>query len=406
MNLGFRLNASVFELANNFVLLESMGTTSEPQRPQEVTGSLNGMLEESSPYQNISYARNSEGYTAAKTYKTAIYILGWYIFSMSISIYNKWMFGSGLGFKFPIFITAFHQFCLFLLGLFVLYFNPALRPSHGEVSAPPISRLFQIAPTVYMKQILPCSITSAGDIGLSNLSIMVVSLSLYTMLKTLSLIFVLIFGLLFKLEVFHWRLVVIVVIMTLSVVMMVAKPPTDDDSDNSAFGITLVLLASLISGLRWSFTQILLKNNPHTPNSIATIFYLSPAMCAILFIIGLIFEGWSEFLVAPIWEIKGTFVTIGLMIVPGILAFMMTLCEFKLLQVSQVITLSVAGIFKELLTIILSSIIFGDRLSTLNIIGLIITFMDILWYNWFRYNQAKIEHHYTPLSREVELRNF
>ena len=48
---------------------------------------------------------------------------------------------------------------------------------------------------------------------------------------------------------------------------------------------------------------------------------------------------------------------------------MMTLCEFKLLTVAQVITLSVAGIFKELLTIILSSIIFGDKLSLINILG-------------------------------------
>lgn len=64
---------------------------------------------------------------------------------------------------------------------------------------------------------------------------------------------------------------------------------------------------------------------------------------------------------------------------------MMTLCEFKLLTVAQVITLSVAGIFKELLTIILSSIIFGDKLSFINVLGLLLTFADILWYNYYRY---------------------
>ena len=87
------------------------------------------------------------------------------------------------------------------------------------------------------------------------------------------------------------------------------------------------------------------------------------------------------------------------MIIPGVLAFMMTLCEFKLLTVAQVITLSVAGIFKELLTIILSSIIFGDKLSLINILGLILTFMDILWYNYYRYYEN--EDHNNGNSKSV-----
>ncbi|RCK65599.1 putative transporter C22E12.01 [Candida viswanathii] len=147
----------------------------------------------------------------------------------------------------------------------------------------------------------------------------------------------------------------------------------------------MVLLASMLSGLRWSFTQILLKKNAYTPNSISTIFYVSPGMCIILFFLGLIIEGWTNFTSSEIWVTKGLFTTILLLIIPGILAFMMTLCEFKLLTVAQVITLSVAGIFKELLTIILSSIIFGDKLSFVNVLGLLLTFADILWYNYYRY---------------------
>lgn len=136
---------------------------------------------------------------------------------------------------------------------------------------------------IYLRQIFPCSIASAGDIGLSNVSISMITLSLYTMLKTSSLMFVLIFGLLFKLEKFNWRLIVIVMIMTVSVVMMTDKPDEElNQENNSSMGIIMVILASMLSGLRWSFTQILLKNS-YTPNSISTIFYVSPGMCLILF---------------------------------------------------------------------------------------------------------------------------
>lgn len=335
-------------------------------------------------------------------YKTGLYILGWYFFSMSISIYNKWMFGDGLNFKFPIIITSFHQLCLFVLSSLVLYFNPSMRPSHTTEHSiggfKGYKKMFHINWLVYVKQFIPCSIASAGDIGLSNVSIIYISLSLYTMLKTSSLMFVLIFGLLFKLEKFNWRLIIIVMIMTFSVLMMVS-PNHQDQQQNNSFGVFLVLLASVMSGLRWSFTQLLLKNNPHTPNTITTIFYLSPSMSLGLFIIGLMVEGGNNFINSTIWEVKGIFQTIILMIIPGILAFMMTLSEFKLLKVSQVITLSIAGIFKELLTIVISSFIFGDRLSWINIIGLVITFIDILWYNWFRFTETT----YKPVS--IEMRN-
>ena len=184
--------------------------------------------------------------------------------------------------------------------------------------------------------------------------------------------------------------------------MMTDKPElgsSSSSSSSSSVGIFMVLMASMLSGLRWSFTQILLKKNPYTPNSISTIFYISPGMCIILFSLGLIFEGWTNFINSEIWITKGLFTTIILLIIPGVLAFMMTLCEFKLLTVAQVITLSVAGIFKELLTIILSSIIFGDKLSLINILGLILTFMDILWYNYYRYYEN--EDHNNGNSKSV-----
>ncbi|CAK7911772.1 hypothetical protein CAAN3_13S01068 [[Candida] anglica] len=375
--------------------------------------------------------------------EAAVYIAGWYLFSLSISIYNKWMFGPSLDFHFPIIITAFHQLCLLVLSTGVLYVWPRFRPGAANVAAvaaplasagagagagatgpssasssptsstPPPSVLAAAPPRsflascripwlVYLVHIVPCSLASAGDIGFSNVSFKYISLSLYTMLKTSSLMFVLLFGLLFRLEKFRWNLIIIVAVMTVSVLMMVSSPGEDASASadpdaaaaaaataGAATGITLVLAASVMSGLRWSFTQLLLKHNEHTSNSIATIFYLSPAMSAILFAMGLVFEGWGNFLASPIWHLKGVLTTVVLMVVPGVMAFMMTVCEFKLLSVAPVITLSVAGIFKELLTILLSALIFGDRLSWLNCLGLVLTFVDIIWYNYYRYSQKE-----------------
>ncbi|KAI5949280.1 hypothetical protein KGF54_005515 [Candida jiufengensis] len=351
-----------------------------------------------------------------QTIQATLYILGWYFFSLSISLYNKWMFGSlGLNFKFPILVTSFHQLCLFLLSFVILFVNSSLRPLKNSYKG---GNFFKFSKTMLfvdfkfiLVNILPCSVASAGDIGLSNFAISLISLSLYTMLKTSSLIFVLIFGLIFKLEKFNWRLIIIVLVMCGSVIMMVDKPEPlkEDDSvelieeKNSKFGIILVIFASLLSGLRWSFTQILLKKNPYTSNPISTIFYISPIMSIVLFVLGLIIEGWGPFIESNIWEKFGIFKSIILLIIPGILAFFMTLCEFKLLKIAQIITLSIAGIFKELLTIILSFLIFGDKLNFINILGLIITFSDILWYNYYRYKQNEVEGYEKLSSGESDL---
>ncbi|KAK6454243.1 triose-phosphate transporter family-domain-containing protein [Scheffersomyces xylosifermentans] len=376
------------------------------------------MIHESSP--SRSAHRRSVSQQAqlqarqSKTIEATIYISGWYFFSLSISIYNKWMFGTGLDFKFPILITSFHQFCLMVLSSLVLYFRPGLRPaiSNNTINNNNINNnnsilnnnnasdkkdssnvgfleflmSFRMDPSTYIQQIYPCSLASAGDIGLSNVSFKFISLSLYTMLKTSSLMFVLMFGLLFRLERFNWRLIVIVLVMTASVLMMVKKPESEvAEDDHSSVGIILVIGACMMSGLRWSFTQLLLKHNPYTNNSISTIFYISPSMCLTLFVMGLIFEGWSNFMASPVWEARGIIETSLLLVIPGFLAFMMTVCEFKLLTVAQVTTLSIAGIFKELLTIVLSSMIFGDKLSFINVLGLVFTFADILWYNYYRF---------------------
>lgn len=243
---------------------------------------------------------------------------------------------------------------------------------------------------MFVTLILPCAFASAGDIGLSNASLLFIPLSLYTMVKTSSLLFVLVFGLLFRLENFNWRLIVIVLVMCVSVSMMTLKPQAKgDEPENTShsFGVMLILLASALLGLRWCFTQMLLKKSKYTSNPVLTIFYLAPGMGVFLFAIALLVEGWENFVGLPVWEAKGVMWTMALMTFPAVLAFILTVCEFQLLMHIQILTLSIAGIAKELFTIATSAVVFGDTLSEVNAIGLFITIANILYYNYFRYKE-------------------
>jgi solute carrier family 35, member C2 len=214
------------------------------------------------------------------------------------------------------------------------------------------------------------------------------------MCKSSVLGFVLVFAFIFRLEKPTWKLCAIITIMTVGVIMMVAG-----ETSFNALGFILVMSAAASSGFRWSLTQILLLRNPATSNPFASIFFLAPVMFFALLIIAIPVEGIRALGggLAHLAEIKGTFLAICILVFPGSLAFMMTASEFALLQRTSVVTLSICGIFKEVVTISAASIVFADKLTPINISGLLVTIACIAMYNYMKIRkmqeEARLEAH-------------
>jgi len=335
----------------------------------------------------------------------AVLILLWYTFSISISVYNKWMFSKeNLDFHFPLFTTSLHMVVQFTCASAVLFFFPHLRPGAGSVdphaqgyshvegdedglerrSSPPPSESKGPLMTrwFYLTRIGPCGTATALDIGLGNFSLRFISLTFFTMCKSSVLAFVLLFAFIFRLEKPSWRLGGIITLMSIGVVMMVAG-----ETAFNALGFILVMTASFCSGFRWSLTQILLLRNPATSNPFSSIFFLTPVMFLALFILALPIEGTSNLLegLHILADTKGIFLGTLIMLFPGALAFLMVAAEFALLKRTSVVTLSVCGIFKEALTISAAGAVFGDELSTINVSGLVVTIASIAAYNYLKY---------------------
>ncbi|KAI5206193.1 TPT-domain-containing protein [Aureobasidium subglaciale] len=314
----------------------------------------------------------------------------WYTFSISISVYNKWMFSKGnLDFHFPLFTTCVHMLVQFLLSSLVLFFIPNLRPKHKPADYTPISqsgdgemvdapRKPLMTGWFYLTRIGPCGAATGLDIGLGNMSLKFISLTFYTMCKSSVLGFVLVFALLFRLEQPSLKVGAIILTMMAGVVMMVAG-----ETAFSVLGFILVMSAAFFSGFRWSLTQILLLRSPATSNPFSSIFFLAPVMFAALLIIALPVEGPIELVggLHDLAESKGVGGSVAIILFPGVLAFLMTASEFALLKRTSAVTLSVCGIFKEVLTISAAGLIFHDKLTTINISGLVVTIASIAAYN-------------------------
>lgn len=331
----------------------------------------------------------------------------WYTFSISISVYNKWMFskdGKGLDFHFPLFTTCVHMLVQFTLASLVLYFIPSLRPGHTSsnphhahcsqldneenASEPPAGKKPLMTKMFYLTRIGPCGTATALDIGLGNTSLKFISLTFFTMCKSSVLAFVLLFAFLFRLEKPSWKLGAIIFFMTVGVVMMVAG-----ETAFNAAGFILIMSASFFSGFRWSLTQILLLRNPATSNPFSSIFFLAPVMFVALLVIALPAEGPAQVIAGfhTLAADKGAVLGVVLLLFPGVLAFLMTASEFALLKRTSVVTLSVCGIFKEVLTISAAGIVFGDKLTPINISGLLVTIASIAAYNYIKIMKMRSE---------------
>ena len=206
------------------------------------------------------------------------------------------------------------------------------------------------------------------------------------MCKSSALAFILLFAFVFRLEQPSWKLVLVIATMTVGVIMMVAGETAFD-----ARGFILIISSAFFSGFRWALTQILLLRNPATSNPFSSIFFLAPVMFVALFMIAAPVERFGPLTegLGALAEKKGAIKGVGILLFPGVLAFLMTASEFALLKRTSVVTLSICGIFKEVVTISAAGIVFHDPLTPINISGLIVTIASIAAYNYMKITKMK-----------------
>ncbi|KAI8375789.1 triose-phosphate transporter family-domain-containing protein [Blakeslea trispora] len=207
------------------------------------------------------------------------------------------------------------------------------------------------------------------------------------MVKSSTPIWVLLFSFLFGFEKPRFLLVAIIVVMVTGVILTV-----EGETKYDALGFSLVLTASIVSGLRWSMTQLLLQyENMGINNPIATLYYLSPVMFITMLTLSLIFEHpLEQFQHSKHFDtLSHILESLGLMSIGGFLAFAMTLAELYLIKNTNTVTLSVAGISKEIVVIMLSVMIYGDVLTSKNVLGLCVSIIGIIAYNYYKLSKKK-----------------
>ncbi|VDN45266.1 unnamed protein product [Dibothriocephalus latus] len=175
--------------------------------------------------------------------KSLLGISLFYAFSMSLTFFNNNIIKA---YPFPLSITFCHLLMKFTLACIARSIISLYR---GE-------KRIEIPWCSYVREVSPTGIASALDIGLSNWSFEFITVSLYTMTKSTSIIFVLLFAILLKLE--KPTLSILIVVLCISGGLFLF---TYQSTQFDLIGFILVLSASAVSGIRWTAAQKLTQKS-------------------------------------------------------------------------------------------------------------------------------------------------
>ncbi|GFS05822.1 solute carrier family 35 member C2 [Elysia marginata] len=296
--------------------------------------------------------------------KTLGLVLFYYVFSIGLTFYNRRMFKNG---HFALSVTMCHLVFKFVAATIIRCLME-FRSEEPRVS---------LSWGPYLKRIALAGVMSSLDIGLSNWSFELITVSLYTMSKTTAVIFILFFSIIFKLEKFRWSLVVVVLFIFSGLFMF-----TYHSTQFNLEGFILVMSASVLAGMRWTLAQVVMqKNELGLQNPIDMMYHIQPWMILALLPLstGLELQAISTtklYFRFSDWSVLMP--SIGMILLGGALGFMLEFSEFLLLSHTSSLTLSISGIFKELCIFVLAFLINHDQMNIVNAIGLMVCLLGIV----------------------------
>jgi solute carrier family 35, member C2 len=311
-----------------------------------------------------SYRLDLQNYTNIKNGIDVVWSsLAWFSVSISFTIFNKWIMQLWEGgFDFPILMTALHMLLKVIISRIYIWTS--------GTRVPPLDW------TRTLRIVIPIGVLTGADIMLSNLSIPLIPLSLYTALKTTVPVWSFVLSIIYKLEPFTWA-----TFLSISALVCGLAVAVEFRADGSMLGVALVLCASLSGGLRWVLTQVLVETDASSKNVMVAIYRFSPSSFIFLVPIACIFE------LKPLLESK--FINertdlgleaLGFASAGGFISIALIGFEIYILRATTAVTLGIIGQFKEILQILLSIAIYREHISVQTGVGLSVSVIAANFY--------------------------
>ncbi|KAL0578225.1 hypothetical protein V5O48_003762 [Marasmius crinis-equi] len=274
----------------------------------------------------------------------AMIIPVWIVLSSSVIIYNNYLYNS-LDFKYPVFTVTWHL-TFAAIGTRILQKTTPLLDGTKDVN---------VTKDMFLKSILPIGALFSGSLILSNTAYLYLSVSYIQMLKAFTPVAILLISWVIRIQEPSKRLAAIVVMISFGVALA-----SQGELRFNLFGFIVQAAAVAFEASRLVMIQLLLHGLKMDP--LVSLHYYAP-VCAILNLLALPFtEG-----LAPFYELAriGPLVLIS----NAAVAFLLNIAAVFLVGAASGLVLTLAGVFKDILLITGSVLIFGSPVTPLQVVG-------------------------------------
>ena len=314
----------------------------------------------------------------------ALAIFGWYVMGSLLMSSNKILFDL-LKVEIPLLSTFIHFSVTSFTLVIVRYCSPNLVPS------------LSVSRSEFFRCVLPVAVTTALDVGLSNMAYSRLPISIITVLKSSSVVFIYTVGVLWRVEQFRWKTSLVCLVIATSIAL--ATPGTaGEEMNDSSFvgGVIMVGVAVLSLSIRWVLIQTLTKR--YTPLQLVYLIQPTSALVMLPFAAGLELNSKLYALLSS----SSLWLPILLVFGSAFIAMILLVAEYKIVHATSSLTLAIAGIGKEILTLVLSMVVFGERFNTKQIVAISVSILGIFVYAVIRNRDAVESSGYTKHVEESE----
>jgi len=303
---------------------------------------------------------------------------------------------AAFGFHFPV---------TFICGTFSLNWvlSAGLRRSlrAARLAAAPAGRPPALPAAPSQRKVVTIGVCTAFEIAASNLSLLTLSVSFHTMIKSSTPLFVLIAAIALGLEQ-PTRLLIASMMLVTGGVMLCSAGEIKFDWG----GFMYILTASMAGGVRWSLAQLLLQREGGAEASavgardnisdvllhnlekcVELLYHQLPVSVAALIPAWLLLERVRFLLWIAAQEESSGMLALKLgLVISGcaLLAFVLIVTELSLLTLTSSVTLSVAAIAKELLLIAAAVVILGEAPTGTSSLGFFIALSGVSLYKYIK----------------------
>ena len=292
----------------------------------------------------------------------------WIGTSAIVILFNKYILTTH-GFPFPVALTMTHMLFCSVVAFVIVRALKLVPASEG------------VTREAYATKITPIAALFAVSLWASNTAYVYLSVAFIQMLKALSPVVVYTIGCSIGVERYSHERLANMAVVTLGV--MIASY---GELNFNFFGFAVQLVAVLAESCRIIAVQLVLGKANLKLNSITTLYYVSPACFVFLIVPFAMLE--LPRLAYGLEVTHSVRYSAGVMLANAMCAFALNAVIYLLIGRTSALTLNVAGVVKDMFLIGISSVIFEAPVSSTQLVGSLVAFGGVCYYNYRKLNDA------------------